>query len=101
MDIISQWLRVQCVCTYRQRVLSESCDSAPSQTTSGWEGHSPSARRTDRESFALNELSAWPSALVSSGASCSVRTRTVDQHVGRGERAFLLALRPNTNASGI
>ena len=32
-------------------------------------------------------------ALVSSGASCSVRTRTVNQHVGSGERVFLPSLR--------
>ena len=103
----SQWTLSVSGCACSVSVLTDNVSSAkdatvpPSQTTSGWEGHSPSARRTDRESFALNELSAWPSALVSSGASCSVRTRTVDQHVGRGERAFLPALRPNRNASGI
>jgi len=101
----SQWTLSVSGCACSVSVLTDNVSSAkdatvpPSQTTSGWEGHSPSARRTDRESFALNELSAWPSALVSSGASCSVRTRTVNQHVGPGERAFLPALRPNRNAS--
>jgi hypothetical protein len=72
----------------------------PLQTASGWwENHSPSVRCTDRAMPAHHELIARATAIRSSGASCSVRARTVNQHVGFGQSAFLPTAARNVNAS--
>ena len=65
----------------------------------GGKNHSPSVRCTDRDMPAHHELIARATTIRSSGASCSVRTRTVNQHVCFGQTAFLPTATRNANAS--
>ena len=81
------------------------CDALPSSVCPcrrrvGFVGnHSPSVRCTDRAMPARHELIARATTIRPSGASCSVRARTVNQHVCFGQTAFLPTAARKVNAS--